>query len=320
MKILVTGGGGFIGSHLVERLLNLGHDVASLDSYINFTNNPKYYSYMLKLRKKIFNKKHVKEYVSDIRDIEGLNRIFKKYKPEIVVHLAALPMARPPQNLAHLMEEINVLGTLNLVNAFEQSTARRIIYTSSSMVYGHFLEDPQPEEAILSPLNSYGASKAAGELFLKLSKKEWVILRPICVYGFTDCANRVTQLLLDAAIMKKTAWITKDEMLDFTYIDDVVEGFVKAAFSEKANKNIFNLSAGDARYVDEFAQLVKNHFPSFEYEVREPTYQQVNRGELNIEKAKRVLQYQPKTSLKTGLKKILEHMDKHNWNKSIYKI
>lgn len=320
MKIFVTGGAGFIGSHLVEKLLDLGHKVAIYDNYLNFANNPKYYQFALKARKRIFKNKPHEIYKADIREKNKLKRAFKEFQPEIVIHLAGLPMARVSKNFAHLVVPINLHGTLNVLEAFGQSaSAKKIIYTSSSMSYGHFLEDPQKEESILNPMNSYGAAKAAAEYFVKLSKKEWVIVRPICVYGFTDCSNRVTQLLIDAAMSKKPAWIVKGERLDLTYVDDVVDGFIKCMLSPNAVRQTINLSAGKAVPVSHYAELVKKVFPDFIYEIREPGENQVNRGGLDITKAKKILNYRPKSSIKKGFEKTIQLMRENNWDELLYK-
>jgi UDP-glucose 4-epimerase len=312
MKIFITGGAGFIGSHLADQLLKLGHKVAIFDAYLNFTEDRKYYKKCLNLREKIFRKPH-KKYKADVRKFNDLDNAVKDFKPDIIIHLAGLPMARVPEKFAHHMIPINMQGSFNIFNVFEKSTAKKIVYTSSSMAYGHFQQTPQTEEFILNPINSYGASKAAGEYFVRLSKKEWVIIRPTSVYGFTDCANRVTQILLDAAHLNKSAWVVKNETLDFSYIDDVVDGFIKCTFSAKANFDTFNISRGEARAAAEFAEVLKNHFPNFEYEVREPSNQQVWRGPMSISKAQKILKFKPKYSIEEGIKKIIGLSKKHDF-------
>lgn len=320
MKILVTGGAGFIGSYLVEKLIDLSHDVGIYDNYLNFTNNPKYYQYALVARNKMFKNKPHKIYKADIRERNKLKRAIADFRPEVVVHLAGLPMARVPKNHAKLMVPINLIGTINVLDAFEQSSdTKKIIFASSSMSSGHFLEDLQKENSLLNPRNAYGSTKAAAEYFVKLSKKEWVIVRPICVYGFTDCSNRVTQLLLDAAITKQKAWIVDGEKLDLTYIDDVVEGLIRCILDQKAVGQTINISAGKAVTVKYFAELVKAYFPNFKYENKQPMSSQVNRGGLDISRAKRLLGYHPNYNIKKGLEKTLSLMSKFKWDESMYK-
>lgn len=318
-KILVAGGAGFVGSHLVEKLLENGHIVAVYDSYLNFSENLSYYKYALKYRKKIFKRRPQKIYKADIRHKRKLTQAFREFNPEIVVNLAALPLSRPTKKHQGKMVPINLLGTLNILDAFERHpTARKIIYTSSSMSYGFFLDDFQKEETILNPMNQYGATKASGEHFVKLSKKEWTIVRPVCVYGFTDCANRVTQILLDRAITGKPAWIVKGEKLDLTYIDDAVDGYIRIIESDNSSFDTFNIAYGKAVSVKYFAELIKKYYPDFEFEIKDPLMGRVNTGGLDISKAKQILGYNPKYPIEKGLDKVLKLMRKHGWIKEVY--
>jgi UDP-glucose 4-epimerase len=253
------------------------------------------------------------EYKADIRDIDAFKKACQDYKPEIIVHLAGLSIARPPENHAGVMLPINMQGTLNVIEVFEScASARRLIYTSSSMAYGHFTKQPQPEHSILDPVNAYGATKAAGEYFTKLSKKEWVIMRPTSVYGFTDCANRVTQLLIDAALAGKPAWVVKGEALDFSYVRDVAAGFALAITTPLAVYETFNISRGHARDASEFAELLKQYTSSFKYEIRNPNNTQVWRGSMDNAKAKKILGYQSRYGIEEGIKETLELMKEYS--------
>jgi UDP-glucose 4-epimerase len=320
MRILVTGGTGFIGSALVEKLLKNQHEVAVYDANLNFINKPNYYRTALENRKKMFPLKPTMIFEEDIRDEKALQKAFVKFKPEVVAHLAGISMSRPLEQYASQMTPINLDGTMRVLEVFDSSpSARRLIYTSSSMAYGHFTQTPQSEDVILNPINAYGAAKAAGEYFVKLSKKEWVILRPTSVYGYTDACNRVTQMLLDAALTGRSAWVVRGETLDFSYVDDVAEGFVKAIESPSAMYQTFNISRGEPRAATDFAEILKEYFPKFSYEVKEPTVQQVFRGALDISKAKKLLQFEPKYSIEDGIKDILALSKKHKWKETAYK-
>jgi len=319
MKILVTGGAGFIGSKLIDRLVDAGHETASFDALLEFINKPQYYKTALKHRKNLF-KQPTKFYKGDIRKKSQLEEAFNDFNPEVVVHLAGIPMARPLPQYAPEMSPINMVGTINVLDVFEKTpSARRIIYTSSSMSYGHFTQSPQSEDVLLNPTNEYGAAKAAGEYFTKLSKKEWVIVRPTSVYGYTDSANRVTQLLIDAAITKKNAWIVRGETLDFSYVDDVARGFHLCIESHSAMYNTFNISRGEPRSAEDFAEIVKKYFPKFNYDVREPTSQQVFRGALDISRAKKLIGYEPKFNIEQGIEEILDMVDRYKWSNEAYK-
>lgn len=318
MKIFVTGGEGFIGSALVHRLVEAGHTVASFDQLLSFIDKPHYYKIALKHRRKIYRRANI-NYKGDIRKKKQLEETMQEFKPEVVVHLAGIPMARPLKQYEEHMEPINMTGTLNVLDVFERaSSTRRLIYTSSSMAYGHFKETPQPENVLLNPINSYGACKAAGEYFTKLSKKEWVIIRPTSVYGYTDCANRVTQLLVDAALTKKNAWVIRGETLDFSYIEDVARGFHLCIESHSAMYQTFNISRGEPRSAQDFAEKLKKYFPKFTFEVREPTIQQVFRGALDISRAKKLIGYEPKYNIEEGIEEMLKLINAHKWSEDAY--
>jgi UDP-glucose 4-epimerase len=320
MRILLTGGAGFIGSAIANQLLAKGYEVGVYDKRLQFINNPHYYKAALKFRKKHYKNKYAFDFKGDIRDVESLKKAFKEFKPEVVVHLAGLPMARPIPKHVEDMHPINMQGTLNVLDVFEKSkSARKLIYTSSSMSYGHFTQSPQPEDVMLFPINAYGACKAAGEYFVKLSHKEWVIVRPTSVYGFTDCANRVSQLLIDAALTKRPAWIVRGENLDFSYVEDVADGFVRTIEQSSADYQTFNISRGEPRSAVDYAEIVKKHFPDFEYEVREPTVQQVFRGALDISRARKFLGFKPQYSIEEGIERTLNLMKEYNWADYAYK-
>ena len=315
-RIFVTGGEGFIGSSLIHKLVDAGYETASYDAKLNFINNEPYYKKCLDLRKKIFNRP-TKLYRGDIRNSSSIKKAVVSFHPDVIVHLAGLPMARVAKQFEDQMLPINMQGTLNVLQVFEESKAEKLVYTSSSMAYGHFKQTPQTENFILNPVNAYGACKAAGEYFVKLSKKKWVIVRPTSVYGFADCANRVTQLLLDAALLNKPAWVVKGETLDFSYVEDVASGFLKAITSDNANFETFNISRGEARSSVEFAEALKKYIPNFTYEIREPSLQQVYRGPLDIQHARSTLHFEPKYSIELGIKKIMDLIEQYNFYKGL---
>lgn len=317
MKIFITGGTGFIGSHLVDLLVKAGHEVASYDASLNFIDKPDYHKKCLELRK-IYIKNHPqKVYVGDIRDYDTLAKNLTEFSPEVVVHLAGLPMARVADHYKKEMEPINMQGTLNAINAFEASSARRFVYTSSSMAYGHFKQHPQGEDSILDPTNDYGACKAAGEYFVKLTTREWVIVRPTSVYGFTDCANRVTQLLMDRAVAKQPAWVVKNENLDFSYVKDVADGFFRSVTMEIANHDTFNISRGDSRSTEELAVLYTKYFPDFKFDVKDADKQQVWRGPLDTSHAQTVLKYKSRYSMEEGIEETVNLIKEYDFYKGL---
>src|SRR3989344_1490091 len=114
MRILLTGGAGFIGRHVIEELANLGHETASFDAYLNFCDKSEYYKNCLEVRNKYLKHKPSKEYKGDIRQLKSLKRAIRDFKPEIIIHLAGLPMARINNHFKNEMSPINMQGTLNV--------------------------------------------------------------------------------------------------------------------------------------------------------------------------------------------------------------
>lgn len=312
MNIFITGGTGFIGSYLTDKLIGLGHNVFIFDKTINFSGNRNFYRQALAWRKHMFTHKPKRIFAGDIRKLSEITKAMQAAKADVVVHLAAVTMARPPKQFAHLMGPINLYGTLNVFRAFEDNRfAKRIIFPSSSLAYGKFTQNPQPEDTPLNPTADYGIMKAACEYAIRLSKKQWVVVRPTSVYGFTDCANRVTQLLFDAAINHKPAWVVCDEMLDFTYVDDVVNGLIKVITNPRADHQIFNLSRGRARTTEDFAKIIKKYFPDFQYEVRKTSALEPSRGAQDMTKAKKILKFVPKFDIEDGINETVKLMKKY---------
>lgn len=315
-RIFITGGEGFIGTYLARNLLNKGHEVATFDAYLNFTNKGKYYHQAMKIRKKYIPNNGLKRYKGDIRDYNLLCRKVKSFKPDILIHLAGLPMARVPENFADQLVPINMQGTLNVIDCFAKSnTAQKLVYTSSSMAYGHFKQVPQSEQMLLNPENVYGATKAAGEYFVRLLRdKDWVIIRPTSVYGFTDIANRVTQLLIDAAYLNKSgAWVGKGEKLDFSYIEDVAKGFELATLKSKANGHTLNISKGVGRSISDFAEYLQKVYPNFKFDKKAPATDEPYRGPLDISLAKNILNFNPKYNIEEGIDETLELIQRYDF-------
>ena len=183
-KVLVTGFAGFIGSHLTERLLKEGNLVIGIDDFNDF--------YDPKIKEEnissIKNNKELVCYRADIRDRTKVEQIFTEHKPEIIIHLAARAGVRPSLKLPTLYEEVNVLGTLNLLEAAKANACRKFIFGSSSSVYGECKNIPFKEtELNLKPISPYGVSKLAAEKycfsFHHLFKMPVICLRFFTVYG-----------------------------------------------------------------------------------------------------------------------------------------
>jgi len=245
-RILVTGGAGFIGSHLVERLLARGDRVVVLDNFDS------YYDPAIK-RRNLSSATGAGRGVSceivegDIRDAGALDALFSKEAPEAVVHLAARAGVRPSIEDPILYEDVNVRGTANLLEACRRHGVRKFIFGSSSSVYGDSTEVPFSETArVDKPVSPYAATKVAGELqcytYHHLFGLDVFCLRFFTVYG--------PRQRPEMAIHKFTRLVMRGEPLprfgdgrterDYTYIDDILDGLLKA-IDRVSGFGIFNL-------------------------------------------------------------------------------
>lgn len=259
MKILITGGAGFIGSHLCERLLTLGHDLSVIDNFNDF------YSPELKRRNyaeisatALRLRRDLQLFEGDIRDLPFLRSTMQHAAPEAVIHLAAMAGVRPSIERPGLYAEVNLIGTLNLLQAMNSIGVRRLLFASSSSVYGNNPKVPFAEDdPVDTPVSPYAATKKGGELLCHT----WHHLYNIstaCLRFFTVYGPRQRP---DLAIQKFTRMLSAGQPLpiygdgttsrDYTYIDDIVDGVVKAlewTAGEAAGYEIFNL--GESKPVE----------------------------------------------------------------------
>ena len=219
MKAIVTGGAGFIGSHIAEALIREKHEVIVIDN--------------LETGSKDNLPKGTKFYNVDVEDFEKINEIFNKEKPDVVFHLAAQINVRSsienPMNDA----EVNMIGAISVLEAMSRNEVKKIIFSSSAAVYGDPVFLPVSESHHLNHKSPYGLSKAGAEEYIKWYEKnkgiEYVILRYANVYGPRQGAKGeagVIFLFANLLLQKKTPTIFGDgkQTRDFVFVDDVVSG------------------------------------------------------------------------------------------------
>lgn len=305
-SVMVTGGAGFIGSHLVEALLNSGVSVSVVDNLDDFYPA----AYKRANLKEIAKVGKIRHYEADIRQAQSLKAIFQAERPEVVIHLAALAGVRPSIARPRLYEEVNVGGTLNLLELSRQFGVGRFIFGSSSSVYGADANAPFSEGASgLKPISPYAASKLAAELFCytyaHLYRLSVVCLRFFTVYGprqRPDLAIRKFAELMEAA---KPVPIYGDGTSgrDYTYVDDTVRGIL-AAISYETDFDVFNLGGSHpVKLVDLIHLLEKATGMPARVEFHPCQPGDVPLTWANIEKARRLLGYEPRISLEAGLSK-----------------
>jgi len=314
-KILITGGAGFIGSHLTEKLLERGDIVVVIDNFNRFY-SPKRKRENLK-RAKISKNFFLQK--SDIRDRAAIKSIFSKYSIDVVVHLAAMAGVRPSIENPKLYTDVNVLGTVNVLEQIKDFGIKQLIFASSSSVYGNrskgpFKESDETDEQI-SP---YGATKKSGELLCHVYAHLYGIkttsLRFFTVYGPRNrpdmaCFKFVDALMRDLPIMK----FGKGETgRDYTYIDDIVDGIV-CSIDKPFDFEIVNLGNSSPVKLNKLIKVVEGAIGK-KAKIKELPIQpgDVELTFANIDKANKLLDWKPKTKLKNGINNLIE------WYKDIY--
>lgn len=319
-KILVTGGAGFIGSHTCRKLMDAGEEVIVYDyfqQYIfpiepTFIENINYrYDVLLKGSDIIRGSTHNKD---------ELRRNITSIKPDYIIHLAAMPLANIA--LFRTEEALNniVLGTVNILEILRDlNTVQKFVYISSSMVYGDFNQVPMPEDGLKNPKEIYGGMKLAGEILVQVFSKRYnipySIVRPSAVYGPADNNRRVLQIFIENAFQRKPIVVTNPDttFLDFTYVEDLADGLVKVTLSPNAADEVFNITRGQGHSLKEAIEVLKKFFPDLDVQVKiETESYRPNRGELDISKAKNLVNYDPKYSLEQGLEKQINFIKTQN--------
>ena len=303
MKIIVTGGLGLIGHNVVRQLVDLGHEVFIIDNSTNYGIVPiSEINYLIeKRREKI---PGVFTYSADIADVASIERIIETLRPDTIIHLASFPRQKVVNADPVLASRVMSTGLLNILECCKKYEVKRIVYTSSSMVYGDF-EDFVTEDAVCKPQGQYAIMKLAGEWLIKdYTRKygiEHTILRPSAVYGPLDVEDRVISKFLIGAMRGDTLNINgKDETLDFTYVDDAAQGIVDATLSDKAANNIYNVTKSHSTTLLQAAEWAVELAGKGTINVREKDADFPSRGALDITKAKRDFGFDPKVDAHTG--------------------
>jgi len=317
-KIMIIGGAGFIGSRITKKLMALGHEVIIYDKFYNFieSEREKYVFYLRERLKDIGPK--IKIIYGDIRDDVNLAKALQDIQPDTIIHLAQIPLATVSNKLSSEALDININGLISLIKAIGAvNFVKRLVYSSSSFVYGNFQYTPADENHPTNPIDVYGGTKLACEDMIKGFGTrfgiDYTIIRPSAVYGPTDANLRVSQIFVDNAFNGQELIMEGggEACLDFTYVDDIAEGFVLAALSEKAKNEVFNITRGEGRTLKELSDILKKYFPDLKTIIKPADFTRPKRGALDITKAKKILGYSPRYSLEDGIKEYVEYIKNH---------
>lgn len=311
-KVLVTGGAGFIGSHITSRLLQEGAEVIVLDNLVSGKlENISEYLEKIKFIQK------------DLRDEDALEEALEGV--DLICHQAALRSVPSSVERPFEYHQVNVTGTLNLFLKAKDKGIKRIVYASSSSVYGERLDFPEKESDLPQPLSPYAATKLFGEyyayLFTKLYGLEIVSLRYFNVFGPRQSLESqyavVVPKFITCLLKKERPPIYGDgtQERDFTYIDNVVEANLLALVKEGVGGEVFNIADGNSKSVNYLLEVLKEIVSEKDIH---PVYLPPRKGDVtktqaDISKAERLLGWKPRIEFSEGLKRTVD------WFKERYK-
>lgn len=313
MKILVTGGAGFIGSHLIERLLRDGHSVVCFDDFNNYYDPKIKYQNVANI-KKLFQinaspNQQINFVKGDIRDEKKLAQLFKIYAFDQVVHLAARAGVRPSLIDPKLYMDVNVRGTLNLLEEARKQKVKRFIFGSSSSVYGNQSKVPFSEsDPCDRPISPYAASKRAGELlcanYFHLYGLPSACLRFFTVYGPRQRPEMAIGMFCRKILKGEPITLFGDGKTsrDYTYVSDIVQGIIAAMKMPKLGFEIFNLGNSSPitlkALVDLIAKTAQQKL-KINWAAMQPG--DVERTYADLRKSKKLLKYKPAVSISQGI-------------------
>jgi UDP-glucuronate 4-epimerase len=308
MKILVTGGAGFIGSHLVEALLADGHSVSVIDDFNDF------YDPLIKRRNLQGVTPDIRLYAVDIRDRNAIQNVVSVEKPDTIVHLAARAGVRPSIEYPDLYLQTNINGTFHLLEASRLSGVERFVFASSSSVYGASGAIPFREDQVLTrTLSPYAATKIAGEQlcsnYSHLHGISVICLRFFTVYGPRQRPDLAIHKFTDLIYHGKPIDVYGDGTArrDFTYVDDIIQGIRASINYNGATFDIFNLGESatiELRQV--IAEIESVLGKKTSTNLLRPVPGDMTLTCADISKAQRLLGYTPTTGIQSGVRKFIE--------------
>ena len=317
MKILVTGGLGFIGHNVTAKLEAKEHDVVIVDTQTTYGIIPQdELDYLIAERRKKIATDRI--YRIDITDRDGIDWVVREHKPDVVIHMASFPRQKVVNADPTWGAQVMMEGLINVLESAKRHQVERVVYISSSMVYGNF-EDQIAEDSECNPIGQYGIMKLAGEQLVKDYHRrgdfDYVVVRPSAVYGPLDVEDRVVAKFMLAAMRGQTLRVNgAEETLDFTYVDDVADGIVSATTRIMSANRIYNITKSHSVTLLEAAEMIVKIVGRGTVEVRDKDADFPSRGALDINRARVILGYDPKVDVEEGFQRYYEWL-----NNSLYR-
>ena len=312
MNILITGGAGFIGSNLADKLYTRGDSIIIIDDFNDY--------YAPNTKRENIAGKPYKVYENDICDTNALERIFTENKIDAVIHLAARAGVRPSLNQPVLYATTNVVGTVNILETMHKYNCNKLLFASSSSVYGNCSADKFSEEIQkTNPISPYGATKLMCEeiawTYSYLYNMNIIGYRFFTVYG--------PRMRPDLAIHKFARMIQNGEIInkfgdgsnvrDYTYVDDITDGIIAGLDYNDTKFEIFNLGGGNPVSLNEMISTLEQTIGKKAIINQMPMQPgDVDKTVSDCSKANRLLGYAPKTDFKTGINNFIQWMKNEN--------
>lgn len=317
MKILITGGAGFIGSHLAKKLVERGDEIVIIDNFNSVSYDPKIKHDRLKI---LLKNTPYRFYRGDIRNQKLLNKIFQKEKFDKIVHLAALAGVRHSLKNPGLYEEVNIKGTINLLDLAVKYKIKNFVYASSSSVYGNNKKQPFPEsDSVDLPISPYAASKKADELFAHVYSHIYGLrttgLRFFTVYGPWGRPDMALFLFTDAIVNNKPIKVFNYGKMsrNFTYVDDIISGTI-TILDANLQYEIMNIGGDREDSLLKFIEVIEKNLGKKAKKKMLP----IQPGDVpstvaDIRKLRKI-GWKPTTRIEEGIKNFVQ------WYKEYYKI
>ena len=328
-KILIIGGAGFIGHNLALKLNSLGAKVSILDGLtinnwysVKKNNNnlpfPKLSLKILEERFLLLKKNKIPLKIIDARDYHKLSNYINIFKPQVIIHLAAVSHSNRSNKDPHTTFD-HSLRTLENALDNAKNNIEHFIFLSSSMVYGNFTKKKVKENDVCEPIGIYGALKFSAEKIIKsygqVFNLPYTIIRPSALYGERCISRRVGQIFIENVLTKSDIILNGDgtEKLDFTYINDLINGIICAIKSKNSLQETFNITYGNARTINSLVEIIKKNFSKVKIVYKPRDKLMPIRGTLDVSKAKKLLNFESKWSLDRGYPAYIR------WYKDLFK-
>lgn len=303
MNILVTGGLGLIGHNVVARLEQKEHDVIIADTRTNYGIIPQSeIDYLMAERLKKISGNNI--YRIDITDANNIEWLVAKHKPQVIIHMASFPRQKVVNANPAWGSRVMMEGLINVCESAKKHGVERVVYISSSMVYGDFTDQVE-EDYDCKPIGQYGIMKLTGEDIVKDYHRrgafDYAIIRPSAVYGPLDVEDRVVAKFMLTAMRGGVLNVNgAGETLDFTYVDDAADGIVAAATRIMARNMTYNITKSHSVSLLAAAEMIVKIVGQGAIACRDKDADFPSRGALNIDRARTILGYDPQVDVEEG--------------------